>query len=679
MDPASPAPARGSARLVPRAAALAAAASLAACAPGEDPPPGPGPDPPAGPSARMDFTRAGGFWSSPFPSDDRVVGGAVDLGGFPNPDGVPFVGAVLGLLDGRAEGFGTTSGIFFSMEAEPVSLPDLEGTMGEDAPVLLVDVEPGSPDHGRRWPLRVGFEADAGPFGGEDLLALLPLQGLPLRPGERYAAVLTPALPTVDGPLGVAPAVEAIRAGTRPEGMGDGAFGAYRDALGALDALGVEVAALAVFTTGRPEADLDALLAAARERPPSPLLPFALTDAFDAFCVYQSEVEMPVYQSGDPPYLGEGGEILFQDGVPVFDHGERARVVVTVPRAPAPEGGWPTTVFVRTGGGGDRPLVDRGPRAEPGGEAVEPGTGPALHLARAGHAGVSVDGPLGGIRNATGGDEQFLIFNVTNPGALRDNLRQSAVELALLPALLEGLALDVTACGGAGEEARFAPAAIMGHSMGATIAPLTLALAGEYRAAVLSGAGGSWIENVLHKLSPLEVRPIAEAMLGYPEHGHSLDAFDPVLSLLQWAGEPADPPVYAGRAAAGRDVLMLQGIVDTYILPPIANATSLSFGLDLAGEALDEGHPELSAFEPLAAVLPYSGAEEIPLPASGNRDGHTRIVAQHPEDGIEDGHEIVFQTEAPQRQYRCFLEAVGRGAVPVVEEGGEEGECAAPP
>ena len=59
---------------------------------------------------------------------------------------------------------------------------------------------------------------------------------------------------------------------------------------------------------------------------------------------------------------------------------------------------------------------------------------------------MSVDGPHGGLRNVTGGDEQFLMFNLTNMAALRDNIRQSAVELVLLAHVLQTLTLDASGC-----------------------------------------------------------------------------------------------------------------------------------------------------------------------------------------------------------------------------------------
>ena len=246
----------------------------------------------------------------------------------------------------------------------------------------------------------------------------------------------------------------------------------------------------------------------------------------------------------------------------------------------------------------------------------------------------------------------------------------SAVELVRLPDVLESLELDTSDCPGAAPLSRLAiddRLTLMGHSMGATIAPLVVAEEPRYRALILSGAGGSYIENIVHKRSPLEVRPIAEALLGYPAAGASLHVHDPVLSLLQWAGEGADPPVYADRLK-NLHVLMMQGIVDTYILPSIANATSLSMGLDLAGPALDSGHPGLTGFIPLADQLFLSGGTQLSLPVSQNRGEWTRVVVQHPEDGVEDGHEVVFQVSAARSQYGLFLESLSQGT-PTVQSG----------
>jgi hypothetical protein len=350
-----------------------------------------------------------------------------------------------------------------------------------------------------------------------------------------------------------------------------------------------------------------------------------------------------------------------------------ANLVVTLPRSAPPQGGYPLVVFIRTGGGGDRPLVDRGQQATEGGPAIEPGEGPARYLARAGFAGIEVDGPLGGMRNTTNGDEQFLTFNVTNLGAMRENIRESALELQILAHTAAALRMNATDCPPAGTT-NAGPAdvgfdathvAIMGHSMGAWIAPIAAADEPMFGAMIIDGAGGSWIENIMWKQKPTPVYPVISAFV----HEGDLKADDPVLSFSQWALEPADPQVYTAKfAARGGHVLMVQGIVDDYILPNIANATSLSLGLDLAGPEHDtESDPRLAQQRPLGPELSLVGRGVIALPASGNHGTSTAVVTQHLEDGIEDGHEVMFQTDAPKHEYQCFLASWVAKGTPMVD------------
>lgn len=666
---------RARARRVPALSALLAAAVALGCdhaSPTDGGPPDAG-----GPVApRADY--GGGLWDAPWPDERlRRADGTIDISGFANPRGVRLVEQLRGLL-ADAPGFAVSSTLFFPLTGalDPSSLPSPHESLEEDAALFLVDVDAESPGYGARQPLVARFDADPGPFGAPNLLALLPLQGRPLQPGRLYAAVLTTRLRTARGEALVpAAATESLRRGERPDGMGDAAFDAHTRALAALRDLGVaegEIAAMAVFRTWDPTAEL----AAARDEvvgAPLPALdgPLEAREVFDDYCVFHGTIRMPVFQAGEAPYTSEGGGWARDaSGALVLTAEATSNVWITVPRRAMPAEGFPAGVFIRTGGGGDRPLVDRGPHAVAGGEA-EPGTGPATHFARAGVLGVSVDGPLGGLRNLDGWDEQFAIFNINNPEALRDSIRQSALELMLFAHVLPSVRVDASSCAGlstpAGDGVVSIDAdhvALMGHSMGATIAPLAVALEPRYAAMILSGAGASWIENVVFKQSPIHVRPAADALLRYTGTGRTITEHDPVLALLQWAGEPADPQVYARMiveepASAPRHVLMFQGILDTYIPPPVANALSLALGLDLGGEALDA---TLAGYAPLADFLDLSGRGRVSLPASGNLGAVTAVVVQHLEDGIEDGHEVVFQTAAPQLQYRCFLESLRAGA-----------------
>jgi hypothetical protein len=417
------------------------------------------------------------------------------------------------------------------------------------------------------------------------------------------------------------------------------------------------------------------------------------TDLFDTYCVYEATLPMPDYQSGDPPYTftTSGGAWVFDStGKPLLQRHEEAGVVVTIPRTPMPSTGWPIAHFIKTGGGGSRPLVDRGTAAVNGGPALVPGSGPALFFTMAGMAGASVDGPHENLRNLTNDNEDFLMFNINNADALRDNIRESAAEYALFAHVLAGLTLDVSDCPGTTSPATFDATrmALMGHSMGSTISPLVMAAEPMYRALVMSGAGASWIENVIWKQQPLAIRPVVDLLLRYDQLDPPLDVQedDPALTMLQWSVEPADPLVYtrelveeppAGQSP--RPVLMEQGIVDHYIMPPIANATSLSMGLDLAGTPLDASSAELVAdgTATLESVLQYSGRHQLTPPVAGNYGhGLTAVVIQHPSDGIEDGHEMVFQTEPPKREYRCFLQTWVTGQTPLLPVPGDiDGPC----
>ena len=640
------------------------------------------------PKLGMDFARHH-FFDAPFPSDDlRTPQGRIDLSRLPDPDRPRLMEQVRALL-GTADGFARTGAVYFQASApiDPFTLPDLAGSVAADATVYVVAIDRSAPDYLKKHPVHVAYLADGGPFGAPGLLAILPLQGVPLGSGETYAAVVTQRVHDVDGePLAEPDALADLAAGHAPRHLRGEALADYERALAALAAAGVDpgtLAGLAVFTTGRPEAELAAVRADALDRPAPRLAPVTPADAYADYCVFDSSIAMPDYQSGKPPYTTGGGAWAFDaDGRPIVDHTETARVVFTIPRAPTPPGGWPLVVFVRTGGGGDRPLVDRGRCAtRTFTTPITPGSGPARDLAAIGFAAVEVDGPLGGARDPDGGNEDFSMFDVLNAAALRDNVRESAVELDLFAHVVVGFTFDDARCGAGTVRFDAGHVALMGHSMGAWIAPLALAYEPLFGASVLSGAGASYIANVIDKQKPLPVLPIVSAMLNYPDHGYTPSAEDPGLTLLQWAAEPSDPQIYDGRVVNGarhRSVLMVQGIVDHYILPSIANATSLALGLDEAGPAYEPETPELVRLDqtPLASLLPLVGGTVRALPVAGNVDPTTTaVVVQHRGGTVEDGHEVMFQTEAPKHQFRCFLKTWLAGTPVVVGDGAEDDPC----
>jgi hypothetical protein len=677
-------------RVSARAVVLGAAALTCGCSHSPSDQPAPKAPAPAGTTeVMMSFARSNGFYDAPFPSDDlRASDGTINLNAFPNPYNVSLMVQAKALAS-QLGTFATSGGVFLQTTAavDPTSLPDVNTSITAKASVFLLAVDPAAPDYLKRIPVEATFEADAGPFGALNLVELVPIQGTPMRANERYAAVVTTAVKDMKGAaLTASPEMTALAKGEPPSTMSAPAKQTYAAALAALAKAGVasdSVVGLAAFTTGDPTAQFGVFLKDILSRPlPVPDTQFAPTDQYDDYCVFQSTIPMPDYQSGTPPFTNDGGAWLVDPttGKPVFQRFEEARIEVTIPRTTMPDAGYPIVLFIRTGAGGDRPLVDRGPQGVTNGPPLVPGTGPALYFAHAGFAGISPDGPLGGLRNTTNANEDFTIFNVFNAVALRDNVRESALELAMFAHVIPTISFDAITCAGAKTSSgstivKFDAShlALMGHSMGSTISPLAMAFEPSFGSLILSGAGGSWIENVVYKQLPLDVPGLLDSVFQYNSDGRTLTEHDPAATMFQWAIESADPQVYDHLiideplpGSHARNVLMVQGIVDHYILPPIANTTTLTVGLDLVSQPLDQINPALSTYTPVLDLLPLVGHGQIALPATGNVTGGdgtkvTAVLMQQLGDGIEDGHEVVFQTDPPKHEYQCFLASSLKG------------------
>jgi hypothetical protein len=702
------------------------------------------------PSAMMDFGALGAdFFAAPFPARGRVPGGGVDGDRF--PASTPIMWHLRSLVPG--DGYAVSGGIFFQLTGAvlPGSLPPRFAVPSPAASVVLFPL--GAP--GELAPINVDVASSTFPAPDltpkrETLLSILPVQGRPLRENTDYVALVTTDVASPP------PQMQALCASSGVAGLDASDAALYAAAIADAATMGIgcdRIGALSVFHTADPTAELHAAALLARgdflahqrscrvrlhrekdSSYPGPRCPSA------PFCVYSGTVELPQYQQGTPPFFPyfdwHGGwpppPVPAPKGGPAPSCADpaqapsppgpwvptwrSARIVVTIPQAPPATGSqgtpqYPTLALVRTGAGSSTdPLVDRGPILDP---TCTPTAcrGPAEVLQSVGFAGITIDGPLVGTSRTEPIElnEDVAIFDFLNPEALRDNIRQSAVELDLLPDVADLVDLDLSECPGAGSGV-VAPLdtgrlALFAHSMGATIAPLALAGEPRYRAAILSGSGGSLIENVLYKTQPVPVNAAA-SLLGFscvPQDR------DPQLSLLQWALEPADSQVYARRVvadtappgstwsvASARHVLMIQGIVDHYILPPIADVMTLGEGLDLAyGPASCNDDPRCDKqpvygsvaspdYPSIADLLPLSGRSALPLPVSGNVTAGgatlTAAVVQHRIDQNRedlgagcavDGHEVIYESKLARHQYACFLDDFAKGKTPTIRTSGD--------
>ena len=300
-----------------------------------------------------------------------------------------------------------------------------------------------------------------------------------------------------------------------------------------------------------------------------------------------------------------GGDWVFDaSGNPVLQRMEEANFVVTIPRQPMPAAGYPTVVLSRTGAGGNRPLVDRGVAATNGGPPIMPGTrpGPLLRHGRLRR--------LRDRRPARRPAQPHQRATRTSPSSTSATPSRCATTSASRPPSWPSRRtssttsrVDVSDCPGAvapGNMARFdtGTMALMGHSMGATISPLTLAFEPRFQVGLLSGCGRE-LDRERHLQAAPGPRPRPRRGPRRRRRQRATTSPSTTRCSPSSSGRSSPPTRRSTRAAspssprrrARAHVLMMQGIVDHYIMPPIADATSLSLGLDLAGPELDDHRP----------------------------------------------------------------------------------------
>jgi hypothetical protein len=250
----------GNARVTIGELVLGVDAALDGCSPAPDP------------SAVAHFELPGGAamdWGTvPFPSDlYRDDDGAIRIRALPTTGAeTPLLSAMRDLLQKR-DGFCATCNVYFPIDGEidPATLP-VNDTAAHGDGVLLVDVDPASPERGRLFPLRIEWNGD------RRLLALRPVRGIALHRKRRYAAVLTTALHAADGTaLGASEAFRQVRSrqGAAAAAI-DGARDALAPAFDELERIGIgrnRIVALTSFTTEDVTADILSARRAAQAGP----------------------------------------------------------------------------------------------------------------------------------------------------------------------------------------------------------------------------------------------------------------------------------------------------------------------------------------------------------------------------------------------------------------------------
>lgn len=612
------------------------------------------------------------FFDLPYPSDLRLsADGTPDLDGFPNPDELE---VVEGLREIAAErpGFPTTASGYFRFTGPLAELDVTELIPARaDSPVLLVDIDPDSPDRGELWPT-VATVLPTDRYAPEFLLAVAARPGFVLLPERTYAFVVTTALRDAQGrAVGADAPFELLRSGDDPGGAdGAAAVALYQPLWSVLDELGVpreSVAAATVFTTGDVVAELAELSDRVREAYTVTIDSLALDPDdgadHDRFCELHGTVTFPQFQKGTPSFATEGRFELDADGLPIEQRQEAVPVVITLPKQPMPEAGYPLVMYFHGSGGLAAQVVDRGKVTTPDGEPTK-GEGPAHVLAAHGFATVGSAHPVNPERVPGALEIEYLKFD--NLAAFRDTFRQGVIEQRLyLDALLElELPPDVLAgCDGPslppGQPSyRFAaePVLATGQSMGGVYTNIVGAVDPRIRAVVPTGAGGLWSLFIL-ETELVGGKTLVPIVLGTAEE---ITFLHPGLQLLQTAWEPAEPMVYMPRLArrplAGHPVRPIYepvGLDDSYFPTTLYDAVVLAYGNSQAGDIVWPTMQESLALAGLDGIEPYPVQDNA---SSESGTPYTGVVVQYEGDGIYDPHAIYGQLDEVKYQYGCFFE-----------------------
>jgi pimeloyl-ACP methyl ester carboxylesterase len=595
---------------------------------------------------------------APFPHDAyRDEEGALDLRGFQTATGI-FL-KLIHELQRVTGGFGTTGGLFVSFEGQ-IDIERLpqsgEDSLLDASSLSLIDIDPSSPEYGRRWPIYWKYQEEAIATLPTHTLCVRLLEGVALRPQTTYALIVTEDIARPN------PAFTALLGEMEPEAPHSALLWNIYEPLRAwLDSRGARQTPLAlgsVFTTQDPVSELFELRDFIHQLPrpeAREITSVGVQTARVDYELFRGRYTAPRFQEGEIPYRSEGGAILFSSsGEPIIQGEEDLRFSIAVPTTPMPEGGWPIVLYAH-GTGGNYESYFRGEIA--------------VTLARMGIAVASIDqihhGERDGGQCDMGGDYgqcvSLLFFNFLVPSAGRDNVRQSALDYVTLMRMVQGLEIsaDLTE---AGQDIQINSEKVMfmGHSQGGLNGPLFMAVEPQVLGGVLSGAGANIAISMEQKTKPFNVNQIVRLALGVQE-ASEFSRWHPALTLLQTFIEPGDSANY-GRfwfseppeGFSPKSILMTVGLLDEYTPPDTTFSLVTSGRVPIAAPI----YQEIAALEALGVETPG----QPPFSANVADGQATAALIQYD----TQGHFLIFNLPSAKERYGKFLKDLANRPPPQV-------------
>lgn len=615
-----------------------------------------------------------GFYKMPYPSDLRLTkDGTPDVRGFPNNLMAPIIEGLRTIVMQR-KGFPQMPTAYFAFDGA-IGMQDPANILAADknSNVLLVDVDAGSPENGKLFPVVLATpEADR--YLPDNVLSVAPRIGVVLHPKRQYAFVVKKSLEDAAGAdLGSPPAFDAMH-GAQPAADPElAAWKLHQPLWTTLGKIGVDpngVAIATVFTTGdavQDTADLSSKVIAVQQTSITNLT-VPMDGDQPRFCKLRGQISYPQFQPGKPPF-DTGGLFEFgADGLPIKQRDEIAPITISLPKGkPMPAGGYPFIVYFHGSGGLSTAVVDAGPLQSATDETGIPGQGPAYVMAPHGFAMAGSALPLNPERLPLMPPDELAYLNFNNPAAFRDTFRQGIIEQRMFIDALSKLTIDpqtVAACTGLslanGETAYhfdMTKLHAQGQSMGGMYTNLLGATDPRVKIVVPTGAGGYWSYMVLTTQTIMGAPSKLRFLLGTGP----LTFMHPTLHMLETAWESAEPFVYMPRIGKDplpghpvRPIYEPVAIGDSYFSFDVYDGAALAYGNKEAGTAVWPTMQGSLAVGGLDGMLAYPVSNDL-VSASGTK--YTGAVVQWKGDGVADPHAIYRQLDDVKYQYACFHES----------------------
>jgi hypothetical protein len=601
------------------------------------------------------------FYDQPFPCNTRLrANGRPNLSDFPNPQGLPILKEYIQLAELRLDGFSNNGAVYFRFDGPlaEVYLPTVFETASVGSSVLLVNVTEGSDHYGEQLPVELWWWDREAP--GEDYylqprtLAVRPLGGFPMRPGETYACVVTRRLKDAQGRhLGVN-AVVGNALSSDPGAPLRTLFAPLRKWLEATPGIAVhDVAIATVFVVQDPVREMvQAADFLRNEFVPELTKPLEAKPTGGNYLLFEGRYMAPNLQTGDPPYETDGEIVFDAAGKPKVQWMEEITFALTLPvDSPMPAAGWPIVMYSHGTGGNYKSFLGA----------------TAKRFAEQGIAMIGIDQPLHGARyHGPDINTEFYSFNFTNPWGARSLFRQAGLDFVVLTRLVQDLTFSSS-----GKMVRFDSDKVgyFGHSQGGLTGALFLAVAEDLRASVLSGAGGGLSYTILLRKqldsgTSFDIKAALEGILML-EYEDEMTLFHPVLTLVQTLVEATDPinysPYYLSPRFVERpvNVIITSGVEDPYT--PAVTTDNLAIAGSIPPVAPQvHDHPgfDLRDLEPLKPPVKAN------LQAA---DGllSTAVLTQF----ADQGHFVAFDDANCIAYYMTFFaSAFGGSGPPVVDK-----------